>query len=83
MIKAQSTLQPIRLCVRDTQPPVGNMYFQPEASIHTYGALQQYCQRPIQEYISWNMDWYKPGKSTMGMVLLSLLMVQDNNTLPK
>ena len=52
MIKAQSTLQPIRLCVRDTQPPVGNMYFQPEASIHTYGALQQYCQRPIQEYIS-------------------------------
>ena len=39
MIKAQSTLQPIRLCVSDTQPAVGNMYFQPEASIHTYGAL--------------------------------------------
>ena len=32
-------LQPIRLFVRDTQSPVGNMYFQPECSIHTYGAL--------------------------------------------
>ena len=36
---AQKILQPIRLCVRDTQSPVGNMYFQPEAPIHTYGAL--------------------------------------------
>ena len=25
--------------LRDTQSPVGNMYFQPEASIHIYGAL--------------------------------------------
>ena len=25
--------------MRDTQLPVGNMYFQPEASMHTYGAL--------------------------------------------
>ena len=25
--------------MRDTQLPVGNIYFQPEASIHTYGAL--------------------------------------------
>ena len=25
--------------MRDTQSPVGKMYFQPEASIHTYGAL--------------------------------------------
>ena len=39
MTVAQKTLQPIRLCVRDTQPPVGNMYFQPETSIDTYGAL--------------------------------------------
>ena len=29
----------MRLCVRDIQSPVGNMYFQSEASIHTYGAL--------------------------------------------
>ena len=33
------TLQPIRLCVQDTQSPEGKMYFQREASIHTYGAL--------------------------------------------
>ena len=25
--------------MRDTQSPVGNICFQPEASIHTYGAL--------------------------------------------
>ena len=39
MTVAQKVLQPIRLCVRDTQSPVGNMYFQPEAPIHSYGAL--------------------------------------------
>ena len=39
MTVAQKILQPIRLCVRDTQPPVGNVYFQPEAPIHTKGAL--------------------------------------------
>ena len=32
-------LQAIRLCVQDTQLPVGNMYFQAEAPIHTYGVL--------------------------------------------
>ena len=45
--------------------------------------LQQYCQRHIQEYISWNRNRHKPGKSTTGMMLLSLLMVQYNNILPK
>ena len=40
--------------------------------------LQQYCQRHIQEYISWNRNQHKPGKSTTGMMLLSLLRVQDN-----
>ena len=45
--------------------------------------LQQYCQRHIQEYISWNRNQHKPGKSTTGMMLLSLLRVQDNNILPK
>ena len=39
MTVVQQTLQPITLCVQDIQSPVGNMYFQPEASIHTYGAL--------------------------------------------
>ena len=39
MTVAQKILQPIRLCVQDTQSPVGNMRFQPEAPIHTYGAL--------------------------------------------
>ena len=36
MITAQQTLQFIRLCVRDTRSP---MYFQPEATIHTFRAL--------------------------------------------
>ena len=45
--------------------------------------LQQYCQRQIQEYISWNMDRRKPGKSITGMMLFSLLSVQDSNILPK
>ena len=39
MTVAQKILQPIRLFVRDTQSPVGNIYFQLEAPIHTYGAL--------------------------------------------
>ena len=39
MTVVQKTLQPIRLCVRDTQSPVESIYFQPEASTHTYGAL--------------------------------------------
>ena len=39
MIVAQKILQLIRLCVRDTQSPVTNMYFKLEAPIHTYGAL--------------------------------------------
>ena len=45
--------------------------------------LQWYCQRHIQEYIGWNMNQHKPGKSTTGMMLLSLLRVQVNNILPK
>ena len=36
---APKNLQPIRLCVRNIQPPEGNMNFQKEASIHTYEAL--------------------------------------------
>ena len=39
MTVAQKLLQPIRLCVRDIRSPEGNMYFQQEAPIHTYGAL--------------------------------------------
>ena len=45
--------------------------------------LQHYCQRHIQEYVSWNRNRHEPGKSTTGMMLLSLLRVQDNNILPK
>ena len=29
----------VRLCVRDTQSPVGNMYLQPETSLHSYGSF--------------------------------------------
>ena len=39
MTVAQQILQPIRLCVRNTHSPVGNMHFPPKASIHHYGAL--------------------------------------------
>ena len=39
MTVVQKILQPIRLCVRDTQSPVRNMYFQPEAPIQIYEAL--------------------------------------------
>ena len=39
MTLTQKTRQPIRLCVRDTQLPAGNRYFQSEVSIYTYGAL--------------------------------------------
>ena len=39
MTVAQKILQLIRPSVPDTQSPVGNMYFQPEASIHAYEAL--------------------------------------------
>ena len=42
--------------------------------------LYQYCQRHIQEYISWNKNRHKPGKSTIGKMLPSLLRVQDNNS---
>ena len=45
--------------------------------------LQQYCQRHSQEYISWNMNGHKPGKSRTSMMLLSLLRVQENNIVPK
>ena len=44
MAVALQTIQPMRLCVRDIQSPVGNMYFQSEASIHTYGAFV-FCYR--------------------------------------
>ena len=36
MTVAQQTLQSTRLCVRDTR---SSMCFQPEATIHTFGAL--------------------------------------------
>ena len=39
MIVAQKILQYIRLCVQDTQSPVGNMHYQPQGPTHTYGAL--------------------------------------------
>ena len=45
--------------------------------------LQQYCQRHIQEYISLNRNGHIPRKSTTGMMLLSLLRVQDYNILPR
>ena len=81
---AQKTLQLIRLCMRDTQAPVGNMYVEPEAFIHTYGdLLQQCCQRHIQEYISWNINRHKLRKSRTGIMLLSLLRVEENFTQPK
>ena len=61
MTVAQKILQPIRLCVQDTQSPVGNIYFQPEASIHTYGAL------PIAElsetYLGVYQLKYEPTKA--------------------
>ena len=34
MTVPRKTIQTIRLCVRDTQSPAGNMNYQPEASIH-------------------------------------------------
>ena len=54
MTVVQQTLQPITLRVQDIQSPVGNMYFQPEASIHTYGALPTAALSKAysQEYIS-------------------------------
>ena len=45
--------------------------------------IQQYCQRHIQECISWNINRNKIGKSTTRMMLPSLLGVQDNNIRPK
>ena len=39
MTLTQKTRQPIRRCVRDTQLPARNRYFQSEVSIYTYGAL--------------------------------------------
>ena len=45
--------------------------------------LQQCYQRHIQKYVSWSMKQHKPGNSTTGMILLSLLRMQDNIILPK
>ena len=39
MAVAQQTLQPIRLCVQDTQSPVWNMCLKAVGSMHTYGVL--------------------------------------------
>ena len=39
MAVAQKILQLIRLSVQDKESPVGNMYFEPEASIHACEAL--------------------------------------------
>ena len=72
------------MCVRDTQAAVGDMYFQPEASIHTYGALLTAVLSKIYSGVyQLKYEPNKPGKSTTGMMLLSLLRVQDNNILPK
>ena len=61
------------ICISNQKPPY----------IPMEPYLQQYCQRHIQEYISWNRNQHKLWKSTTGMMLLSLLRVQDNNILPK
>ena len=39
MTVVQKTLQPMRLGVWETYSPVGDMYSQPETSIHIYGAF--------------------------------------------
>ena len=84
MTVVPQTLQPIRLCVQDTQSPVGNMYFQPEASIHTYGTLPTaVLPKTYLGVHQLNRNRHKPGESTTGMMLLSLLRVQDNNILPR
>ena len=74
------------MCARHTIASGKHVF--PIRSLHTYLRslcllLQDYCQRHIQEYISWNMNWHKPRKSTTGMMLLSVLRVQDNNILAK
>ena len=40
--------------------------------------LQQYFQGHIQEYTNGNVSRHKPGESRTGLMLLSLLIVQDN-----
>ena len=70
------------MCAQDIQSPMGNMCFQPEASIHTYGALPTAVLSKTYSGVG------KPGKfgkNTAGMMmLLSLLIrVQDNKILPK
>ena len=70
--------------MQDTQSPVRNMYFQPEAWIHTYGALPTILLSKIYSGVyQLNMNQHKSGKNTTGMMLLSLLKVQGNNILPK
>ena len=62
-----------------TQLQVGNKYFQPEASIHTYGALATTILSKTYSGV-YQMNQPKPGKSTMGMMLLSLLRDYEENT---
>ena len=56
--------------MRDIQSPVGNVYFQPEAFIHTYGALPTAVLSKIYSGV------YQLKYDT------SLLRVQDNIILP-
>ena len=70
--------------MQDTQSPVGNMYSQPEASIYTFGALPTaVLTKTYLGVHQLKMNRYKPEKSTTGMMLASLLKVQDNIILLK
>ena len=61
---------------------VGSMCFQPEASIQTYGALPAAVLSKTYSG-AYQYNWHKPEKSAMGMMLLSLLRVQNDIILPK
>ena len=66
------------VCPRHTV--TSGKYVFPTRSLYTYlwSLTHSSTVKDIQEYISWNMNQHKPGKSTMGMMLFSLLMMQDN-----
>ena len=60
-------------------------YVFPIRNLHIYLWSLTYCStvKDIQEYISRNINQNKHGKSTVGMMLLSMLRVQENNILSK
>ena len=79
MTIAQKNLPPIRVCVRNTKASVGKMYFQPEASMHTYGALLTVVlPRKYSRVYHLKMNRRMLGKSTTGMMLFSLRRGQDS-----